>query len=131
MSMRTERAVSRRSIPLFFLGVGAVSLVAAVVGGRLGVGLVVFGVMALCSFALVLMGRRSETYQGLTEDPDERFASMGKSAWAVTGAVLTLANFGGLVGELAGGGSGSPFFWLVALGGVAYVGSVGLLRNRM
>ncbi|MFF3259028.1 hypothetical protein ACFYWO_07600 [Streptomyces sp. NPDC002932] len=49
----------------------------------------------------------------------------------MTGGVLALANLGGLVGELAGGGSGSPFFWLVGLGVVAYVGSVGVLRQRM
>ncbi|NED86143.1 hypothetical protein G3I76_39415 [Streptomyces sp. SID11233] len=126
-----QMTTASRAMPLFFLGVGAVSLVSAVVGGRLGVGLVIFGVMALGALALVLLSRRSETYRGLTEETDERFARMGLSAWAVTGGVLALANLGGLVGELAGGGSGSPFFWLVGLGVVVYVGSVGVLRQRM
>ncbi|MFJ5849622.1 MULTISPECIES: hypothetical protein [unclassified Streptomyces] len=58
-------------------------------------------------------------------------ARTGLSAWAVTGGVLALANPGGLVSELAGGGSGSPVFWPVGLGVVSCVESVRVLRRRM
>jgi hypothetical protein len=37
-----------------------------------------------------VLGRRSETYRGLTEEPDERFALIRQRAWAGTGVVLTL-----------------------------------------
>ncbi|MFB7667629.1 hypothetical protein ACFC1R_27490 [Kitasatospora sp. NPDC056138] len=122
---------ANRSIPLFFLGVGVVCLAAAVVGGRPALGLVMLGVMALCTLALALLSRRSETCRGVTAESDERFALMGRSAWAATGVVLTIANLGGLIGELAGGDSGSPFFWMTALGAATYIACVGLLRRRM
>lgn len=78
MSMRAQQIASntaRRSVPGFFLALGGACLVAATFGGRLALGLVTFGILAVCSLVLVLLGRRSETYQGLTEkEPDERFA---------------------------------------------------------
>ncbi|MET9078418.1 hypothetical protein ABZX95_41250 [Streptomyces sp. NPDC004232] len=109
-------------IPAFFLGIGLVSLVAAAVGGHLGLGLVLFGITAICSLALILLGRRSETYRGLAEQPDERFALIGQRAWAATGVVLTLASLGAMVGDLASGGDGHPYYWQVPTAAVAYVG---------
>ncbi|WP_241968179.1 hypothetical protein [Streptomyces sp. ICBB 8177] len=135
MSMTTRRvadkAAAPRSIPLFFLGVGIVCLVAATVGGRPGLGLLMLGSAAVCGLALVLLGRRSETYRGVTGETDERFALMGRSAWATTGVVLTVANLGGLIGELVAGRSGSPFSWLMGLAAVSYVSCVGVLRQRL
>ncbi|MFI0743074.1 hypothetical protein ACH4PU_34125 [Streptomyces sp. NPDC021100] len=134
MPMTTEQLVEKaahRSIPLFFLGAGVVCLVAAAVGGRPGLGLVMLGIMAACGLVLVLLGRRSETYRGVAGESDERFALMGRSAWAATGVVLTLANLGSFIGELAGGRSGSPFYWLMALGAATYVLRLSLLHRRM
>lgn len=69
---------TRRSVLGFFLAVGAACLTAATVGGRLAPGLVAFGILAVCSVALVILGRRSETCQGITaKAPDERFARIG------------------------------------------------------
>ncbi|MFE4869937.1 hypothetical protein ACFRIF_13800, partial [Streptomyces sp. NPDC056682] len=56
-------STARRSVPGFFLVLGVVCLVAAAFGGRLAIGLVTFGILAVCSLALVLLGRRNETYQ--------------------------------------------------------------------
>jgi membrane protein implicated in regulation of membrane protease activity len=80
MSKRAQQMTgntARRSVPGFFLAVGGACLVAATVGGHLALGLVTFGILVACSLALVLLGRRSETYKGLTEVPDERFARIG------------------------------------------------------
>jgi cell division protein FtsX len=121
---------SRRSIPAFFLGIGVVCLASAAVGGHLGLGLVMLGVMAVCSPAMILLARRSETYRGLTEEPDERFALIGQRAWAGTGVVLTLGNLGALIGELASGRSGNPFYWLVATAALAYVVFVTIFRRH-
>ncbi|WP_214633100.1 hypothetical protein [Antrihabitans cavernicola] len=119
-----------RAIPAFFVGVGVVCLVSAVVGGRPIVGVVMLVIMAACGGALFLLRRRSETYTGLTDEPDERFNAIGQRALAGTGAVLTIALFGALVGDLASGGTGSPFFWLLATGAVTFVALVALLRRQ-
>ncbi|MEU7058154.1 hypothetical protein [Streptomyces sp. NPDC046197] len=98
---------------------------AATFGGRLALGLVTFGILAVCSLALVLLGRRNETYQGLTEkEPDERFARIAGRAWAGTGVVLTVGNLSAFIGELASGRSGDPYFWFVATAAITYVAFV-------
>ncbi|MEU9497934.1 hypothetical protein [Streptomyces sp. NPDC048196] len=127
---RTGNA-ARRSVPGLFLAVGVACLVAATVGGNLALGLVTFGILAVCSLALVLLGRRSETYQGLTaKAPDERFARIGGWAWAGTGIVLTVGNLSAFIGELASGRSGDPYFWFVATAAITYITFVALLSRR-
>lgn len=133
MSMKGQNMISkstRWSIPAFFTGVGAVCLVAAAVGGHVAVGLVVFGVLAVCSLIVILLWSRSETYRNLTEEPDERFASINLRAWAGVGWVLTLANAGAFIGDLASGRGGNPYYWLVAVAGIAYIVFVALLRRN-
>ncbi|MEU2871582.1 hypothetical protein ABZ769_20570 [Streptomyces olivoreticuli] len=112
---------AKRTVPRLFLGVGVGCLAAATVGGSLTLGLVIFGILAACSLALVLLGRRSETYRGLTEDPDERFARIGGRAWAGTGVVLTVGNLCAFIGELASGRSGDPYYWFVATAAITYI----------
>ncbi|MEW9517380.1 hypothetical protein [Streptomyces tubercidicus] len=128
MSMRAQQMAgntARWSVPGFFLVLGGACLVASAFGGRLVIGLVTFGVLAVCSLALVLLGRRSETYQGVTEkEPDERFARIGGRAWAGTGVVLTVGNICAFIGELASGRSGDPYFWFVATAAIAYIAFV-------
>ncbi|AJT63208.3 hypothetical protein T261_1522 [Streptomyces lydicus] len=123
MTMTSNTA--RRSVPGFFLVLGVACLVAAAFGGRLALGLVTFGILAACSLALVLLGRRSETYQGLTEkEPDERFARIGGRAWVGTGVVLTVGNLCAFIGDLASGRSGDPYFWFVATAALTYIAGV-------
>ncbi|MEU6218120.1 hypothetical protein ABZ845_11480 [Streptomyces sp. NPDC047022] len=125
MSMRAQQMTSntaRWSVPGFFLAVGVACLTAATFGGHLALGLAAFGILAACSLALVLLGRRSETYQGLTEKvPDERFARIGGRAWAGTGVVLTVGNLSAFIGDLASGRSGDPYFWFVATAAISYI----------
>ncbi len=134
MPMRAQQMTSstaRRSVPGFFLAVGVACLVAATFGGHLALGLVTFGILAACSLALVLLGRRSETYQGLTEKaPDERFTRIGGWAWAGTGIVLTVGNLSAFIGELASGRSGDPYFWFVATAALTYIALVAFLSRR-
>ncbi|OKH98859.1 hypothetical protein A6A06_24875 [Streptomyces sp. CB02923] len=134
MSMRARQKTGNtagRSVPGFFLVLGGACLVAAAFGGRLVVGLVAFGILAVCSLALVLLGRRSETYQGVTEkNPDERFARIGGRAWAGTGVVLTVGNLCAFIGELASGRSGDPYFWFVATAAISYIAFVAFWSRR-
>jgi hypothetical protein len=113
--------LTKRSIPAFFLGIGGVCLVSAAVGGHIVLGVVMLAVMVAAALAVLLLARRSETYQGLAEGTDERFAVIGERAWAGTGVVLTIANLGALVGSLAAGQSGNPYYWLVGVAAVAYI----------
>jgi len=113
--------LTKWSIPAFFLGAGVVCLVAAGVGGHIILGLVMLAVMAVSALAVLLLARRSETYRGLTDEPDERFALIGERAWAGTGVVLAIANLGAFIGNLASGHSGAPYYWLVAAAAVAYI----------
>lgn len=93
-------------------------------------GLVMFATMAVCGLLLILLARRSETYRGITDHPDERFTSIGTGALAGTGVVLTIAILGALVGDLVSGGSGSPFYWLLATGAIAYIAFVAFLGRH-
>ncbi|MEV5576407.1 hypothetical protein AB0L06_40795 [Spirillospora sp. NPDC052269] len=129
MSMKA-RQMTKNPIPAFFLGIGIVCLVAAAVGGHPVLGLVMLAIMAACSITLILLRRRSETFQGLTEEPDERFTLISLRAWAGTGVVLTLANLGAFVGGLASGHNGNPYYWLVGTAAITYVASVGLSARR-
>lgn len=130
-AQQTTGSAARRSVPGFFLAVGAACLVAATVGGHLARGLVTFAILAACGLALVLLGRRNETYQGITEKaPDERFARIGGLAWAGTGVILTVGNLCAFIGELASGRSGDPYFWFVATAAVSYIGFVAFFSRR-
>ncbi|MGC5166233.1 hypothetical protein [Luteimicrobium sp. DT211] len=129
--VRVSSNTATRSVPGFFLAVGVGCLVAASVGGHLALGLMAFGILAVSSLVLVLLGRRSETYQGLAaKAPDERFARIGALAWAGTGIVLTVGNLGAFIGELASGRSGDPYFWFVATAAVAYITFVAILSRH-
>ncbi|MFF4157411.1 hypothetical protein [Streptomyces sp. NPDC001678] len=130
-ALRTTGNPARWSVPGFFLALGGACLVAATFGGRLALGLVAFGILAVCGLALVLLGRRNETYQGLTEKaPDERFARISGRAWAGTGVVLTAGNLYAFIGELASGRSGDPYFWFVAIAAISYIAFVAFWSRR-
>jgi hypothetical protein len=123
------RKLTRWSVPGFLLGVGVVCLVAAGAGGRIVEGLAILAVMAACALAVALLARRSETYRGLTREPDERFALISERAWAGTGFVLTIANLYAFVGNLATGHTGSPYYWYLGAAAVAYIAFVALFRR--
>jgi len=130
-SRRVSRWSARWVMPALVAVVGIVYLLAATAGGRLQLGLEMFGVMAVCAIGLVLLGRRSETIRGLAgPERDERFALIDLRATASTAVVLILAILGGFVFEIARGHSGAPYLWLGVLAGVAYLVSVAILRWR-
>jgi hypothetical protein len=117
-------------LPLFAVGLGLAMLAAQWIGGHPGSGL---GSLALmCGFgALVLFGGRSETIKGLRGDgSDERFRELDVRATAFAGGVVICAVIVAFLVEMARGHTGSPYSWLGAIGGVAYVASVVVLRLR-
>jgi len=80
--------------------------------------------------ALVLLGGRSETIRGLRGDGrDERFRQMDIVASALAGLVVITATIVAFV-EVAQGHDGRPYSWLGAMGGIAYLVAIAVLRMR-
>ncbi len=121
---------SRWWLPGVSLSLGLIMLAAFWIGDQPGDGLISLGIMTALG-ALFLFGRRSETLQGLGgPGRDERWAMIDLRANALTGLVLIAVIIGAFLVEIASGGDGSPYAALGAVGGVAYVVIVAVLRRR-
>ena len=126
-----SRTPARGLLPALLLTVGVIYLLAAAAGGKSQLGLEMFGIMAACAIGLLLLGGRSETIRGLSgPERDERFAMIDLRATAYTAVVLILVILGGFIFEIAHGRSGAPYYWMGAVGGIAYLVSVAILRWR-
>ncbi len=78
---------------------------------------------------MFLFGGRSETIRGLRGDGrDERFQRIDIHATAFAGTVVIAAVIVGFLVELAHGRDGNPFTWLGALGGIAYLAAIVVMR---
>ena len=121
---------SRWFTPLICVGLGLVVFAVSWLGGQLGAGLISLAIMAAFGLVLLLLTGRSETLRGLTVGRDERFAQIDLRATAVTGLVLIITVIVAWLVEIARGHSGSPYGWLGAIGGLAYVLAVAFFRWR-
>ena len=120
---------SRWFMPAFCLGLGVVVLAASWVGGHPGQGLYSLAVMAgLGLFFFVAVG--NDTIRGLTTGRDERFAQIDLRATAVAGLALIITLIVSWLVEIARGHSGSPYYWLCAIGGLAYALAIAFFRWR-
>ena len=123
-------ARSKWFLPLFCLGLGGVVLVASWLGGSLSGGVISLAILAGFGLVLLLLTNRSETVRGLTVGRDERFAQLDLRATALAGLVMVLAAFVGWLVATAHGQSGSPYGWLLAIGGLAYLFAFAFFRWR-
>ena len=93
-------------------------------------GLVSFAIMVGFG-ALVLFGGRSETIRGLRGDGrDERFRQIDIHATAIAGLVVISTLIVAFLVEVARGHDGSPYSWLGAIAGIAYLAAVTVFRMR-
>jgi Flp pilus assembly protein protease CpaA len=123
-------ARSKWFVPLFAVALGMVMFVAQWIGGNPLSGLGSLAIMAGFG-ALILFGGRSETIRGLRGDGrDERFRQIDIHATAIAGLAVITAIIVAFVVELARGHSGSPYGWLGAVAGLAYLIAVIVLRLR-
>ena len=121
---------SKWFLPLFSVALGVMMLVAQAIGGHTGQGLLSLGIMTVFG-ALVWFGGRSETIRGLRGDGrDERFAQIDLRATAFAGLAIILAVIVGFVIEVARGHQGTPYTWLGAIGGLAYIAAIVWQRLR-
>jgi len=121
---------SRWFLPAFSVGLGLVMMAAIWIGGDFALGLQALAVMTIFA-AIVLFGGRSETIRGLRGDGrDERFRQIDLAATALAGMAVITAIIVAFVVEVAQGHDGRPYSWLGAIGGLAYLAAVVVLRMR-
>ena len=126
--MRISR--SKWFLPTFAVGLGLVMFVAQWIGGSPLGGLGSLGIMTAFG-ALLLRGGRSETIRGLRGDGrDERFRQLDIHATAIAGLAVITAIIVAFVVDLARGHSGTPYAWLGAIAGLAYLVAIAVLRYR-
>ena len=130
--MQTARRATARfwATPIFGVVIGLVYLVGFWVGGKPAVGVGGLALMVACSAVLAVAGRRSETVRGLLDQRDERIAGIDLQATAFTALAMIVAVLVGFVVEIGHGRSGSPYDWIGAVGGLAYLAAVAYQRLR-
>ena len=132
MTKDRSRGVTRSKwfLPSFSLVLGLVILAVSWLGGQPGEG--VISLAGLTAFGLLfLLAGRSETVRGLRGDGrDERFAQIDLQATAVAGLAVLVALIVAWLVAIARGQSGSPYDWLIAIGGLAYLLAVAWFRWR-
>jgi hypothetical protein len=121
---------SKWFLPSFSLVLGLVILAVSWLGGNPGAGVISLAIMVAFGLFVLLAGR-SETIRGLRGDGrDERFAKIDTHATAVAGLAVIIALIVAWLVATARGQSGSPYDWLLAIGGLAYLLAVAFFRWR-
>jgi hypothetical protein len=127
----SSRFRSRWAMPAFCLALGLAFLVAGLLGDDAGSGVGGLVVMSVMGVAFLALTPHSETIAGLGgPGRDERWASIDVHATAISGLVLIVVILSAFFYEIATGRNGEPWSQLGAVGGVAYVVAVLVLRRR-
>ena len=132
MTKDCSRGITRSKwfLPAFSLVLGLVMLAVSWLGGSPGQGVISLAVLAAFGLIILLAGR-SETVRGLRGDGrDERFAQIDLQATALSGLAVIVALIVAWLVATARGQSGSPYDWLLAIGGLAYPLAVAWFRWR-
>jgi hypothetical protein len=117
-------------VPATALVFGLAYLVAGLIGGDVGFGVTGLAVMVGFAALIVVLGRSSETVDGLLSRRDERINAIDRDASQLAGLAVLLGALGMFVIEVARGEDGSPYYQLAAVGGVVYLIAMVVLRFR-
>ncbi len=121
---------TRWFLPAFSIFLGLVIGGAQWKGGDLQTGLTSLALFVAIAAGLFL-GGRSETIRAIRGDGrDERWARIDLAATALSGLTVITAVIVACIWEWAHGRDGSPFVALGAIGGVAYIAALVILRAR-
>ena len=122
---------TRWFMPAFCALFAALMFTAFAIGGDAASGAFSAAVLLFVGAVFYFGARRSETLAGLGgPGRDERWERIDVHATALTGLVLILVIIGAWLIEIAQGKDGSPYAALGAVGGIAYILAVALLRWR-
>ena len=121
---------SRWLTPVICVAAGIVMFAVSWLGGQFAGGLISFAILAAFGLVILLLTGRSETVRGLTTDRDERFVQIDLKATAVAGLALIITVIVAWLVATARGQSGSPYGWLLAIGGLAYLIAFAFFRWR-
>ena len=117
-------------MPLLSLALGGVVFAAMAVGGNPGDGLKSLSVFVVVASVFAL-GGRSDTLRGLGgPGRDERWSMIDLRATAFAGSVVTAVLIGAWLWELSRGRDGGPYGQVLAVGGLAYLVAIAVLRWR-
>lgn len=117
--------------PLCSLAVGAVVFAAFAIGGSAADGAKAFALFLGLAALFYFGSPRSDTLGGLGgAGRDERWAAIDLRASALGGFAVILATAGAWLYEIADGKDGSPYGQLLAIGGLAYIVAIVVLRWR-
>ena len=88
-------------------------------------------ILFLAVAAVLAFGGRSESVRAFRGDlTDERLRAIELRAVAFAGRLTVLACVVGMIVEIAGGHTGTPFTWLAAIGGFSYLVAWGYGMRR-
>ena len=122
---------TRWFMPAFCALFAALMFTAFAIGGDAASGAFSAAVLLFVGAVFYFGARRSETLAGLGgPGRDERWERIDVHATALTGLVLILVIIGAWLVEIAQGKDGSPYAALGAVGGIAYIIAVAVLRAR-
>ena len=117
-------------LPAFSVFLGGLFLAAFWAGGNPRDGLFALGLMTAIA-AVVLLGGRSEMIRGLRGDGrDEYWERLDARATLFSGVVTLTVIIGMCLWEWGHGRDGAPYTALGAIGGLAYLGGLVVLRLR-
>ena len=92
---------------------------------------IAFAIMAGYSVCLLLLQSRSDMASLLSGLPrDERWASINLQALSLAGQVIAVMLVGAFLVVQLGGGDATPYAWLGAVFGLAYLGGLAWYRIR-
>ncbi len=121
---------SKWFMPVFSVVLGGICLAAFWAGGDRNQGLISLAILGGLGLVF-LLGGRSELIRGLRGDgKDEYWARLDLHATAVSGMAGIAAVFVMCLWGWSHGRDGSPYAQLGAIGGVAYIVGLGVLRWR-
>jgi hypothetical protein len=113
------------------VGLGAIVFAAFAIGRNVPAGAEAFALFVIVAALFWFGSPRSDTVGGLGGAArDERWAAIDLRASAFAGFVVVLALIGAWLYELADGRDGDPYGRLLAVGGIAYIAAIVVLRRR-